>query len=42
MAVSRDSIIAPARTFLADLIEAFALLSFLAAIGFGSLAYMEA
>jgi hypothetical protein len=42
MAVFTDSITAPARTFLSDFFEAVALLSFVARIGCGALAYMGA
>lgn len=42
MAVFTDSIPVPARTFFGDFIEAVALLSFVASIGCGALAYMEA
>jgi hypothetical protein len=42
MAVFTDSITAPARTLLGDLVEAVALLSFVACIGCGALAYMGA
>jgi hypothetical protein len=42
MAVLTDSIPAPARTFLADLIEAICLLSFVAGIGCGALTMMGA
>lgn len=42
MAVFTDSRFTPARTFLADLMEAVALLSFVAGIGCGALAYVGA
>jgi len=42
MAVFTDSIPAPARSFLGDFVEAVALLSFVASIGCGALAYVGA